>query len=91
MGSFSDAVNRDAQNRAHNATRCRAVKVADELAEDDRELYLTLLNKPVAEAGHLWLRNRVSDAGIEAPCISSIRRHRDGKCLCNDYHYPSSH
>lgn len=90
MGSFADAVSRDAQERANDETRCRAVKVADELSEDDRDLYLSLLEKPVGDVGHVWLRDRLRDAGIEAPCVSSIRRHRCGRCLCNDFHYPSN-
>lgn len=89
MGSFADAVARDAQERVADETRCRAVKVADELEADDRDLYLSLLDKPVSEVGHLWLRDRLRDAGIEPPCLSSIRRHRKGRCLCHDYHYPS--
>lgn len=87
MGAFSDAVDRELNDRRSNEERCRAVKVADGLDEDDRELYLTLLDKPVTEYGHLWLIRRLADAGVTPPCVSSIRRHRDRKCLCHDFHY----
>lgn len=91
MGSFGDAVDRDLHERRQQEQRCRAVKVADEFDDDDRDLYLTLLNSPVQEYGHLWLRQRIIEAGVTPPCVSSIRRHRERKCLCHDFHYHYSH
>lgn len=87
MGDFRDAISRDAERRAIDQARCKAVKIGDQLEADDRVLYLELLDKHVREIGHLWLMERLRDASVEPPSLSTIRRHREGRCLCHGFHH----
>lgn len=87
MGGFRDAVDRDAKDREPHETRCKAVKVADFMDDEDRKLYLSLLERPATEIGHVWLLRRLAEAELPKLSMSSVRRHRQGKCLCFDFHY----
>lgn len=64
-----------------NVTRCKFGRFVDDLPEDDRELLISLLALPVAEAGNTWLKARLREEG-HIVADRTFRRHRYRECSC---------
>ena len=85
MGAFRDSVVNNADSAAYNRLCVFGKTIADIEDDQERELLMSLLERPTVEVGHKWLLDRIIEAGIKAPKMMTLRRHRAHECGC---YYP---